>query len=472
MRWLTLPALVLLLLGLAYALWPRPMPIPGSALDARALAAALAKQSPGASLDADAPAAAASSATQAPSVGLDALGRPTDQGLIPEAQTELWELSAILRDEHDDPLWVHLTLARLALSAPRSTTPGPSASSASGGADGVTDTPADRPADSVAAEASARAALAPGADAFDSRRASALAADQIIVGQLRIVGELARPPLRRQRVSRAALGLAGAEPGPDSGYRIWLEHWQLERTEQGGWQLRASTDAMDLLLSLNPAKPLVLFDTAGFESPGTPSEALNLSAETRLMAAGTLSIDGKPTAISGTAWLEHAWGSAEAALSGGRGQLVANRFRLQLDNREELSCLHLRRRSGGGTPIPSCALITVDAESVTLGRRELSLAPLPQAWTAANGTLYPSHWRLVIPGRELELEIEPLMGDGLGDAEPVASGTSQAGARLAATALVDDAWSAAVRVSGWRGEDAISGYGQMDLSGYERQGSN
>ena len=72
---------------------------------------------------------------------------------------------------------------------------------------------------------------------------------------------------------------------------------------------------------------------------------------------------------------------------------------------------------------------------------------------AEDGVEYPLGWRLLIPARGLELEIEPLFDDA---AQALSS---------ASIAAASGAWRGAVRVSGQGESDAISGSGRMDLNG-------
>jgi predicted secreted hydrolase len=110
-------------------------------------------------------------------------------------------------------------------------------------------------------------------------------------------------------------------------------------------------------------------------------------------------------------------------------------------------------------------LITVDGELLTLGRRDLTLTPQEDAWISPNGVRYPSHWRLLMPSRELELEIRPLLSPRV-LREGVERGSEATDAAVRSGMFSGGGWQTAVQVSGWRAADAISGQGQMDLNGY------
>ena len=261
--------------------------------------------------------------------------------------------------------------------------------------------------------------------------------------------EIARGAGRAQRLSRAALGLAGAGSDETGVQRVWIEQWALSREVDGSWVLGAEANGIELELGLSPLKPPLILDQETLT--GAPSQSGEASvsyySQSRLVVSGWLRAGAIEQKVHGLAWFDHGWGALSEALAGGRGQLVANRFQLQLDDGSELACLHLRRRAGGGTPVPSCVLIGVDGETLVLRRRDLTLMPREDEWVNVAGVEYPLGWQLVIPARELELNIEPLL-DGADSAtisRPLADASSS--------------WRGAVRLSGWRGADAIGGSG-------------
>jgi predicted secreted hydrolase len=413
------PVVAIALAGAAYVLWPRPALVAATGFDVAALVAAVEALS----LDRDSSSAdLTDGAPTAASVTF-----PQDHGAHPNTLTEVWDLTANLNGPEELALAVRLTIVRLRLGA---------AGSAGAGADGGT---------SQAPEAVDRAA---------PRRASTLAADQVLAASLAV--NTSRPGLsaRAQRLSRAALGLAGADTDPQGSGRVWIEDWELGRDDDGQWMLRAAADGIELSLSLVAAKPPVVLDQpalAGVADRG--AETMRLYSQSRLAVAGTLRAQAEEYDLHGMAWLDHAWGTLAQAISGQRGQLVGNRFQLQLDNGVELSCLHLRRRAGGGTPVTRCALITVDSELLALGRRDVTLEPLEGGWRLYGGVRYPLRWRLLIPARGLELEIRPALDQ-------------DAAESLAPVAGAASSWSSPVAVRGWRESDAIGGAGRMDLTGY------
>lgn len=416
MRWMTLPLIMVVLAGLAYGFWPRGSASPSGGVEVAAVAAALGQEARG-----------ATGAALAKRV----LAFPDDHGAHPAAPAEVWDISVILSDDARPELSLRLTLVRYAL-ARRDASAGRDEDAAFG----IEDQTAN--------------------EWSTIRRASAFAADELLAGQLVIASDPSGPSITAERASRAALGLAGTDDLKGGGARVWLEHWELVREDDQLVRVRASGEDVELTLALSPSKMPVSMDEVVFAG-ASEDAATSLAgySEPRFRVSGTVAVAGEVRELQGIGWLEHVWGNLAEALSGRRGQLVANRFRLQLDDGVDLSCLHLRRRGGGGTPIPRCLLINVDGDRAVLRRRDLRLTAGDGRWTSTSGVQYPLDWRLVIPGRDLELRIVPLLKD-----------RAMALRTLAIGGGAGQTWSGAVRVSGWRGSDELGGLGYMDLSGY------
>lgn len=292
----------------------------------------------------------------------------------------------------------------------------------------------------------------------DQQRPSELAANSVMLARFALASEDGDRARTAQRISRAAAGLAGAER-----MRVWLEDWSLGRAGDDALVLEAKTDEMRLSLKLLSEKAAVTGDQIGlFDGPaGGDGPGFHYFLQPRLTAIGRLMIgssgrsdlDGETVAVTGDAWLERAWGSTVGGLSGARGQLLLNRFSLQLDDGSELMCIHLRRRDGGGTPLPTCLAITGSGDRRLFQRRELTLEPAVEPGRGHRaGTGYPLNWRLALPALGLDLSLRPLLVD-----QEIELGLSAGPPQ----------WSGALSLAGSRGDEAVTGSGRMDLNGYE-----
>jgi predicted secreted hydrolase len=270
-------------------------------------------------------------------------------------------------------------------------------------------------------------------------RLSAWASNQVYLADFALTNEADARFRTAERVSRAALGLAGSTSAPA---RVWVEDWSLTADRKRGLELSAGADGVSLSLALSPLKtPLRQGDA---QLPGLDRQApLRLYAISRLAASGELTLAGETLAVRGSAWLDRAWGEVPLP----RGQVALDRFALQLEDGRDLLCLRLRRRDGSGTPIPSCVLIAADGTAQPLRRREVTLEPAEDWASPVDGAVYPVSWRLAVPARRLELSLSPLV---------------EAQERTGPLR----AWSGAIRVEG-RGRDGpVGGSGFMELTGY------
>lgn len=292
-----------------------------------------------------------------------------------------------------------------------------------------------------------RLALAPTPPA----RRSAWAAHQVYLAYFALTDAAEGSHQVEERIGRAALGLAGSARDPA---RVWLEDWHLEAGPDGRLGIRAATTEASLDLRLVPVKPVLGQDRIDLP-PLTADAPFHFFVVPRLAAEGTLVFEGdgegggqrQRLAVTGTAWLERAFGDVPTPQ--GRGQTAVDRFALQLEDGRDLLCLRLHRRDGSGTPIPSCLAIAADGSTRDYGRRDLRLEPEGDWISPRTGTRYPVRWRLSVPELELTLALAPLVED-----------QERTG--------VLRAYSGAVEVAG-RGRDGeVSGQGFLELGGYAR----
>ncbi len=279
-----------------------------------------------------------------------------------------------------------------------------------------------------------RTGLAPGAPERPSRWASR----SVWMAHFAITDIAAERFVFRERFARGgAMGLAGAERDP---VRVWLEDWRLRRRPSGAWQLTAATETTRLALTLEPQKPAVLNGQRGLSRKGPePGQASYYYAIPRLQAEGWLRRGERREAVTGRAWLDREWstGSLPDDVAGW------DWFALQLDDGTDLMIYRLRH-AGGGTSRFSAATITeTDGTTHHLDADDFRVEPTGQ-WTHADGTRYPSTWRIEIAGDDRTLRVRPVL------------------AHQAVDASVRY-WEGAVDV---RAGDEAVGRGYVELTGY------
>lgn len=244
-----------------------------------------------------------------------------------------------------------------------------------------------------------------------------------------------------ERFARGAAGLAGATIDP---LHVWLEDWSLtEDPADGAWRLRARADEIELDLELRAVRAPVLQGERGFSrksaAAGNASYYYSIS---RLDTRGILRAGEHSHAVEGLSWLDREWGTSALAAD----QQGWDWFALQLDDGTDLMVYRLRRRDGSIDPFSAGMLVTPDDSRVPLAAAEVSLDIL-DTWTSPAGVRYPAGWRLRLPGRDLVLDVHPLIPD-------------------QELALSVRYWEGAVTVSGRHAGAAVGGSGYVELVGY------
>ena len=189
------------------------------------------------------------------------------------------------------------------------------------------------------------------------------------------------------------------------------EDWRL--TELGGkLHLRAS-DRVDgveetLTLLLTPEKPPVLHGEGGLSKKAPEPDAVSRYVSfTRLRAEGWATRGGDARSVTGSAWMDHEWGSGAI----GKGTRGWDWFSVQLDDGRDLMLYLLRGEDGVRTLQSSGTLVERDGRATPLAASDFSVE-VTARWTSprSKGT-YPARWILRIPKASLALEVVPLLAD-------------------------------------------------------------
>jgi predicted secreted hydrolase len=280
----------------------------------------------------------------------------------------------------------------------------------------------------------------------DPPRPSAWALRDVYFAHLAISDLAGRRFHFAERISRDALGLAGAD---STHYRVWIDDWQASLAADGSHQLSAAEPGSHALdLRLVPRKPPVLHGEAGLSRKGAAEEqASHYYSITRFDAEGTVRLGARTLQVRGEAWMDHEFSTGDLA-----PDLVGwDWFGLQLDDGTELMLYLLRRTDGGPDPASSGSLIDRDGRVTHLPNEEFAVEVVGHWKSAASGAHYPAGWRIRIPSAGVELEIEPRLDD-------------QELITAASTGITY--WEGAVRVVGKRAGAPIRGRGYVELTGY------
>jgi predicted secreted hydrolase len=239
------------------------------------------------------------------------------------------------------------------------------------------------------------------------------------------------------RVSRAALGLAGAEAAP---FRVWIEDWSAEGADGASARLRASDGEVAIDLNVSPGKPVVLQGDRGLSRKGPePGNASLYYSFTRMPTTGVVRLGGETLEVSGEAWMDREWSTSGL----GAGVQGWDWFALQLEDGRELMVYLLRRRDGTPDPFSAGTLIEADGTTRRLEAGDVSIETLAHWTSPRTGVRYPARWRLSVPSAALRLEIEPRLAD-----QELSVGPRY--------------WEGAVSVAGL----PVAGHGYVELVGY------
>jgi predicted secreted hydrolase len=218
-----------------------------------------------------------------------------------------------------------------------------------------------------------------------------------------------------QRISRAAVGLAGAQAEP---FKVWLDDWAIEAAPgatkaSGGfpWHFHASQDGIELSLALEPKKPPVLNGERGLSrKSATPGNASYYYSIPRMAAQGTIKLPGQMLGqampVQGLAWLDREWSTSMLA----EDQAGWDWFSLQLDDNTELMYFRLRNKNGSDDPASAGTLVAADGTSSPLAREDVDIQAW-DTWESPAGGRYPAGWRLKTQPGGRTLEIRPVLAD-------------------------------------------------------------
>jgi predicted secreted hydrolase len=252
----------------------------------------------------------------------------------------------------------------------------------------------------------------------------------------------------KEKLSRAALGKAGAETGR---LHVWIDHWRTEDMDTAAGVshvLEASDGDLTLALTVVPEKPLVIHGSGGISRKGQQTgQASHYYSFTRLATHGRIAIAGETFEVDGVSWMDHEFGSADL----GPDLVGWDWFSLQLADRTELMLYRLRHADGAADPASSGTFIDPEGRAHVLSLNDYTLEPV-SFWTSPRShARYPQRWRLTVPSRGLSLELIPRM-------------TEQELRTERSTQITY--WEGAIESTGLSGGKPMTGLGYMELTGY------
>jgi predicted secreted hydrolase len=250
--------------------------------------------------------------------------------------------------------------------------------------------------------------------------------------------------LFREKASRGALGLAGADEGR---LQVWIDDWRAEM-EDGAMHLTARDEGLGLDLFCMPLKPPVLHGDQGFSRKAAQGAAASYYYSlSRLETRGRLTLGERTLEVTGSSWMDHEFFTHTLAPE----QAGWDWFALQLDDGWEVMLYLLRGRDGSIDPASSGTLIDPAGQARRLNLADFKITPTATWKSPHSRAVYPAGWQLEIPGAGYTLTLTPTLADQ----------EIRAGAAGGVTY-----WEGQMKVAGQGHQRTVTGEGYAELTGY------
>lgn len=210
-----------------------------------------------------------------------------------------------------------------------------------------------------------------------------------------------------ERLSRGALGLAGAQAEP---FKVWLDDWSITQGSDDTFQIILKVKAKNfaLELQLTPTKELVLQGDAGLSQKGQdPGNASYYYSFTNMQVEGKISRRNDKIPVHGKAWMDREWSSSVLESN----QVGWDWFALQLNDAQEVMLYHLRDKDGQISAYSGGTLVKENGQAHKLNVDDMDIT-VTHWWTNPKSqTTYPAGWQIKVKGLEHALHIKPRMAD-------------------------------------------------------------
>jgi predicted secreted hydrolase len=283
-------------------------------------------------------------------------------------------------------------------------------------------------------------------------RSSDWASNQVYFGDFALTNVADDQFFATNRFSRGAADLSGAAVDPR--FRVWVEDWSVTALNDDGSQLRlkaqgeTSQGTYSIDLTTTRSKPIIFHGDRGLSRKSADEgNASYYFSQTRLTTEGTITINGQSFPVTGTSWMDQEFSTSVL----GKDAVGWDWFSLQLDNQREVMLFYIRMADGSIEPLSKGTLVNADGTTTTLDLDDYKIEVLDHWTSPRTGAIYPSGWRIDIntPTGLLSLEVQPLIKN-----QELNSVTAY--------------WEGASRVTGTDNGQPVTGYGYVEMTGYNR----
>jgi len=255
-----------------------------------------------------------------------------------------------------------------------------------------------------------------------------------------------------EKISRGSLGEAGASSykASEKTFRIWIEDWSIEGKGPAmqNHSLKAGDKNFGIELLLTPEKNPVIHGQNGIsqkaEGEGYASHYYSIS---RLKTEGKIFLQNKDIPVQGISWMDHEFGSSQLR----EYQAGWDWFSIRLVNGMELMFYQIRWKDGKVDPYSSGTIILPDGTHQHLTKKEFQIEVLDQWKSPKSSAVYPSKWKIKVPGHQIELTLSPTVKD----QELITKESTRV-----------TYWEGSVKVEAKYQGSSINGMGYAELTGY------
>src|ERR1700687_654050 len=148
-----------------------------------------------------------------------------------------------------------------------------------------------------------------------------------------------------EKFARGGIGQAGVEVKP---FQAWIDDWQMRGLDGlrddiiAPLELAAEAADFSYTLRLDADRPLVLQGEAGYSRKSEREQASYYYSQPNFRATGRITIDDRPVAVTGLAWMDREWSSQPLASD----QTGWDWLSLHFDTSEKLMLYRLRQADG------------------------------------------------------------------------------------------------------------------------------
>ena len=245
-----------------------------------------------------------------------------------------------------------------------------------------------------------------------------------------------------QKASRGAFAEAGFD---DANRLAWIDNWTLTMSEDGSFELAASSANSAVQFRLRPTKaPAVHGENGVSVKAAGGSSASHYYSLPRLETTGEIVVNGRARAVSGESWFDHEWSSSQL----GQGEVGWDWISLHWEDGAELMLYRMRLENGEVEPSSSGTWIAPDGSTTHLRASDFTMTPTTFWKSKGSGGRYPIGWQIALPGQRAEFTVRAAMEDQELKLGPITY------------------WEGAIDAEGTRDGKAIKGRGYLELTGY------